>query len=106
MIELTGNPNVETLDYLTARQMAETLHKHYPGHLWAVTCEGLKGIATVRNLRLSGNWGFIIKLRDLNADPGMKEVIRAGGELLERYRVARGRFNPEDMERELVADHD
>ncbi len=106
MIELTGNPNVETLDLLTARQMAETLHKHYPGHLWAVTCEGLKGIATVRNLRLSGHWGFIIKLRDLNADPGMKEVIRAGGELLERYRVARGRFNPEDMERELVADHD
>jgi hypothetical protein len=104
MIELTGNPNVVALDFLTAKQMAETLHSHYPGHLWAVTCEGLKGIATVRNLRLSGRWGFVIKLRDLKADPGMKEVIRAGGELLERYRVSRGRFNPAEFDGELVAD--
>lgn len=105
MLELTDNPNVVVNDFLLAKRMAEVLHKHYPGHLWAVTCEGQTGIATVRNLRLSGMWGFTLKLKNIQDDPTLKRVVMAGGELLERYKVARGKFNPADMERDLVACH-
>ena len=71
--------------------MAEALHAAYPGHLWGVTCEGEKGIATVRNLALAGNWGFVLKLADIySASDWKKVVVRAGGELLERFRLRRG----------------
>jgi hypothetical protein len=96
MIEIADNPDIEANDYILARNMAETLNRHYPGHLWAVTCEGDKGIATVRNLRLSGRWGFILKLREM--DKNMRCVMRAGGELLERYRLARRAFNQDHYE--------
>lgn len=91
---VTENPDLAANDLILAKQMAETLHKHYPGHLWAVTCEGAKGIATVRNLALSGNWGFILKLRDhYSASSFEREVMRAGGELLERFKLRAGRAN-------------
>ena len=91
MIDLTGAPDVAALDFNVAKDMAETLHAAYPNHLWAVTCEGDKGIATVRNLALSGNWGFVMKLSEMvTASDWKKMVIRAGGELLERYKLRRG----------------
>lgn len=98
MLEITDNPQVSINDFVTARNMAETLQRHYTGHLWAVTCQGEQGIATVRNLNLSGNWGYILKLKDLYGDPGMKCVIRAGGEILERYRLSRSRVNHERID--------
>ncbi|MFA7290904.1 MAG: hypothetical protein WC023_01525 [Rhodocyclaceae bacterium] len=92
MIDLSGDsPQVAALDFNMARDMAEALHAAYPGHLWAVTCEGEKGIATVRNMYLSGNWGFVLKLKDIStASDWKKKVVMAGGELLERYRLSRG----------------
>jgi hypothetical protein len=98
MIDITDNPDVNTNDFVMAKNMAEVLHRHYPGHLWAVTCEGAQGVASVRNLRLSGQWGFVLKLKDLYVDPSFKSVVRAGGELLERYRLSRGAFNQTQYE--------
>lgn len=80
-------------EYDIARRMAEVLHTHYPGHLWGVSADVETGIAKVFNMRLSGQWGFIIKLSTLLHDPDLKSVVRAGGELLERYRLRRGRFD-------------
>jgi len=90
LIDVTDNPNIAVNDMVTARNMAETLHKHYPGHLWAVTCEGTKGIATVRNMALSGNWGFVLKLSRVYSDTHLRCVVKSGGELLERFNLARG----------------
>ena len=92
LIDLSGAPGeVAALDLNLARDMANTLHATYPGHSWAVTCEGEKGIATVRNLALSGNWGFVLKLSGIhNAYAWKTQLVMAGGELLERFRLARG----------------
>lgn len=98
MVDLTGAPEVAALDLNMAKEMAETLHAAYPGHLWAVTCEGDKGIATVRNLYLSGNWGFVLKLADLSTSSDWRrKVILAGGELLERYKLRRGAANQSEL---------
>lgn len=85
-------------DLDTARSIAETLHRHYPGHLWAVQASQQTGIATVRNLRLSGRWGFVIRLRELQQDPGLRMAVQAGGELLERWALSRGRLREQEME--------
>lgn len=90
----TDAPQLTANDMIFAREMAETLHAQYPNHLWAVTCEGEKGIATIRNLALSGEWGYVLRLPAIYSMSQFKEkVIRAGGEILERFRLARGKAN-------------
>jgi hypothetical protein len=87
---ITDAPQAAINDFVMAKNMADTLHKHYPKHIWAVTCEGDRGIATIRNLSLSGDWGFILHLdAQYSASHWDRKVINAGGEILERFRVAR-----------------
>lgn len=87
------------LDLDLAKRLAGHLTKHYPGHPWAVNVDSRQGIATVQNMRLSGRWGFMLKLRDLAyEDEIAREAKQAGGELLERYRLSRGRFRANEYE--------
>ena len=94
---VTDNPQGAANDVLMSKEMAEALHLAYPGHLWAVTCDGTIGFADVRNMLLSGNWGFRIKLDEIySGSQFRKKVIMAGGELLERYRLSRGSFKQDE----------
>ena len=74
-----------------AQAMAELLNKHFPGYLWAVNVNLRGGMATVQALALSGEWGCYIPLARVVNDPQMLYVKQCGGEILERYRVQRGR---------------
>lgn len=87
----TDTPDIDANDLVMSKEMAEALHAAYPGHLWAVQVQGKAGVADVRNLMLSGNWGFRIKLPAIySASDFKKQVLRGGGEILERYRLRRG----------------
>jgi len=99
LVELGGgNAQVEVLDYNAAKEMAEVLHAAYPGHLWAVTCEGNNGIATIRNLALSGELGFVLKLKDIySASAWKKTILAAAGEILERFYLRRGAANEDQI---------
>jgi hypothetical protein len=102
---VTDAPAGHAADILLAKNMAETLHKHYPNHMWAVTCDGDTGLATVRNLALSGNWGFVLKIPAIySASEFAKDVMRAGGEILERYKLSRGGMNFDHYD-SLQTDH-
>lgn len=102
---LTENPTGTANDIVMSKEMAEALHAAYPGHLWAVTCDGQVGFADVRNLYLSGNWGFRIKLDKVYSGSDFKrQVVMAGGELLERYRMRRGQFSATEYS-DLNKDH-
>lgn len=91
---LTDAPDIPANDMLTAKNMAEVLHRHYPGHLWGVNCDGRTGMIYIRNLSLSGEMGFKLKMPDIYSASDLdKEVMRAGGEILERYRLSRGKFD-------------
>ena len=95
----TGSSTRELADMALAKRLAEVLERHYAGHLWAVKVDSSQGIATVQNLRLSGRWGFMLKLRDMAyQDEIAREAMQAGGELLERYRLSRGRFKESEYE--------
>ena len=85
----------EVLDMDCARQVAETLTKQYPGHLWAVAVQG--EALVVKNLMLSnifGPYGFLLP-KHHSASHLADLATRAGGELLERARMKRGQWTGE-----------
>lgn len=94
LVKVDGEDGISATGMFLVKRVAETLHKHYPGHLWAVNINEEGGVITVMNLALSGKWGFLLKLKAVQEDPDLKSVMRAGGELLERYRLHRGRYIP------------
>jgi hypothetical protein len=84
------------LDSAAAKQILEVLGKHYPGHLWKCTVH--RGVADIQNLNLSGRWGFRMFLdQQWSASILARSVMMAGGELLERYRVSRGKAQQDEL---------
>lgn len=75
--------------YEMASGFAEFLGTIYPGHLWRVQIND--DMVSVINLGLHRSRGFRVALQDIDLDG--KVLMRAGGELLERGRVSRGKKN-------------
>lgn len=90
--EITSMNDIADME--KAKQIANTLVHHYPGHPWAVSWQG--GVCVVKNLAISDQYGFIIKHADSfsSSDLAHKAVL-AGGELLERAKMKRGFWNGE-----------
>lgn len=88
---LTMATTEEAQDMTIAKDIAETLFEKYPGYLWAISVKS--GVAVIKCLNVSSLYGFILKYDDIKGDAGYrkKEVIRAGGEILERAQMSRGK---------------
>ncbi|HOX27378.1 MAG TPA: hypothetical protein PLL30_17030 [Candidatus Krumholzibacteria bacterium] len=90
---VTDAPQLAALEFNLCKEVAETLFQAYPGHLWAVNPEGNGSIIVVRNVSLTGQWGFVLHVPAIySASEFKKNVIRAGGEILERYQMSRSQF--------------
>lgn len=81
-------------DQKLADRSAKLLIAHYPGYPWCVRCSSRQGILTVRLLivgyeQFTSLFHFVMHLKDVHADPNLRCVVRAGGELLERWGLAR-----------------
>lgn len=67
------------------------LQKHYPLYQygWRIKVDTREqgGVMTLQNEYLSGQMGMTLHLNKV--DPELKAIVRAGGELLERYRQSR-----------------
>ena len=88
----------DALDMATAKDYADALNTAYPGHLWAVNVQGEQGIATIHNLMLSGKYGYLLHLnKRYSASEARTKAVMAGGEILERFKVRRGRMDEEKM---------
>lgn len=97
-----------------ARNIIARLEYFYPNFTgaWRVCVNEPGGVIEVTNLLLSGKMGFLMHINKI--DPEGRKVVRAAGELLERYRIARsgGRMaafeqvlgQARDFRGELVAD--
>ena len=79
-----------------ARAVYTVLTTHYSGHPWHVMCEG--GLIRIKHMQLSADRGMTLGVDDLT--PEGAEIMRAGGELLERFNVSRETYN-RDKIREL-----
>ena len=88
----------DALDMATAKDYADALNTAYPGHLLAVNVQGEQGIATIHNLMLSGKYGYLLHLnKRYSASEARTKAVMAGGEILERFKVRRGRMDEEKM---------
>lgn len=84
-----GDPN-EVLEMEKAKEVGDTLAKHYPGHLWVVSFQG--GVLVVKNLAISSFYGFVIKHHDsFSASDLAAKAVLAGGEMLERAGIDRNK---------------
>ena len=96
-----SDPNeleVSGITVLICKQIGDTLEKHYPGWLWAIQPDEFGGVLSIRAMRLSGEWGYVFRLADLQGDAKVVKqlVIRGGGEILERFGVPRGTYRYQD----------
>jgi hypothetical protein len=77
-------------DLAAAGSVRRILDAAYPGHDWEVIADSGHGYVAFRIPPLMGaNWAYLIKGRDLTPEA----VLKGGGELLERYRLPRGKFD-------------
>lgn len=86
------------------------LEQHYPGHNWRVTADHAAGTVAVHlqyfdKLRTNAMMGFRIKIARLNSDPDMRSVVRAGGELLERFGLRRDAYRVDFETRWRAVEH-
>lgn len=78
----------------TAVMVGETLTQHYPAHFWLVGWQG--GSIKVICQSVSADWGFYIHPdKSYSASDLKRKAIMYGGELLERARMKRGKWNGE-----------
>jgi hypothetical protein len=78
-------------DREVAATMMKWLNKHYPGHLWGCIADLAQGIVKFNIPILMGvNHWWVVNLKTHDVIEGMH---LGAGEILERYRLERGRFN-------------
>lgn len=93
--EAPGDPETVDLfrdfDNWRAKRIFALLITHYPGHLWATQSDVAQGIVKIGIPILMGicNW-YVINLKKTELTPGA--IVVAGGEILERYGLPRGRL--------------
>lgn len=87
--------------------VSEDLNRHYPGHPWAVGCDHNAGTVAIDiampkppALKL---FGYLLHISTCIGPGGQAAVMRAGGELLERYGIRRGRATNES--RDVALEH-
>lgn len=87
--ELVCSASTEIL----VKNIADVLERHYPGWLWAVSPDERGGCITIRSLRISGQWGYLIHTKNVQNDPQLKLAIFGGGEILDRAGQRRGPYD-------------
>lgn len=93
---LDGFMTIDRKDALVSGELAEMLVKHYPGHPWAVTADHKNGVIVIKNLGFDVRYGYVLKIAEDMGPRIHVEVMRAGGEILERFKVDRGKAREED----------
>lgn len=97
-IEIDNDVESTQKDFELSKRIGEKLHKDFPGYLWAVKADCKQGMCSVLNMSLDGEWGFYIRINEIQDDPSLKKIRQYGGELLERFRVSRKKFNPDEVQ--------
>lgn len=107
------DPEDSDVDKLLCGEIGAILRQHYGGWTWRIEVPPKQDIVIIRNqdlLSASGNkpWCMSIHKSKLTGGNVRISVLRAAGEMLERYESMRGhcgRFRPEDVaeRRQLIA---
>ncbi len=84
----------DMMDLAFAKRVGAVLQKHYPNYGWRVDADTRRKTIHVQNVDLSGQWGFVLHMGKIADETDLdKKVMRAGGEILERYGLRRLGFD-------------
>lgn len=102
---LTGSGETRMADQDICIAVGEDLTATYPGYFWNVGANSEAGTVVV-SLAIPGDnanttRGFLLHISSLMGPDGQKKVRAAGGELLERWGLPRGRAPDDVIERAL-----
>lgn len=79
------DPNADW-DMMVAKAITRVLLSQYRGHFWEAYCDSKQGVAWITIPLLLGNYKYVFRLSD-DITPAM--IVRAGGEILERFNIPR-----------------
>ncbi len=79
--------------HVLAKNVCDTLRKHYPGHWWKVNVEEKQGVVYIFHMILSPIYGYVVHIKDIG--PDHKVIVRAGGHVLEAFGMSRGKASRE-----------
>ncbi|HKS73269.1 MAG TPA: hypothetical protein VJQ82_08730 [Terriglobales bacterium] len=95
IIDTESHGPTAVADIALCKMIYETLLEHYPNHPWLIGANSESGAADIKLLYTDPrnprtNWGYSLNLNSLvTHDERKRKIVRAGGELLERYGLAR-----------------
>lgn len=97
LLNETSHGETAVADIEICKAVAAVLMRHYEGHVWHVGCDSSPNVRMI-DIKLNypdklgclPKFGYKLKLDGCND----AKVMRAGGELLERYRLARSHATP------------
>lgn len=103
-IETMGHGDSMVLDLALGKKILNILEKYYAEHAWFVDVSHEAGTATVqlmyegkdRKVRV-WKYGFLHHITKLDSEEIEKKIMKSGGEVLERYHMARGRAKSNDI---------
>lgn len=80
---------------VVCKDLGDALERAYPGWAWTLMPNEEQGIINLFCIRLSGEFGWVFHIADVQGDDRHKKAVEAGGHILERYGITRGAYTPE-----------
>jgi len=77
----------------------DTLERHYPRWLWQLRPDEHGGIIDIFSLRISARLAYTLHIPTVQEDEDFLCVVRAGGEILERFGFRRGPYSYQEWRR-------
>lgn len=85
---------MKAADMRLTKRVAQLLEWHHPGHFFRVTVDHEQRLLLIElPPLLERPHCFNIPLTVIYSDPGLRTVVRAAGEILERFKMPRTRWD-------------
>lgn len=98
IVEASGE--TAAADLALCKEVCEELNRYYPEHGWLVTCRHDAGTISIdlpfEKPKQHALYGMLLHITSLSDEVSKRKIMRAGGELLERWGIGRRRARPED----------
>jgi hypothetical protein len=83
----------EKIEMWIAKQLGTALVKAYPGYEWSVHVDAIGGVICVVNPSVSTLKGYHLHMKGDTVQDLQIRAVEAGGEILERYGLRRGKVD-------------
>ena len=92
---VSDDPATLALELRLAKSLVDTVLAEYPGYVWGVEVNFAGKVATLKlPYLMQSSHCYCIHLDSVTSFPDMQKIMRkAGGELLERFRLDRAGYN-------------